>query len=175
MPSTGSRLGIIVNMHRDSDNKDYNENRLYVFDDKLNFSDHIKHDIVATLDYLPGVRTTFGVSVEPSTLTAEKKRKPDGTNYVLVRKAVFSEERKLFSNDDEDDNEILVNDGEAGANADDVVVDGPITRADVHQVLAFFLDIEPEPDEIRSTRISGSDGAISRSDRIRQSDIARLC
>jgi hypothetical protein len=29
-------------------------------------------------------------------------------------------------------------------------VKGPVTRADVHRILAFFIDIEPEPDEIGS-------------------------
>jgi len=45
---------------------------------------------------------------------------------------------------------IMVEAGHAGANAASVAVDGPITRSDVHQVLAFFVSIEPDPEDVDS-------------------------
>jgi hypothetical protein len=76
-------------VHQDGDNTDYKDGRLFVFDDRLGFDDDVKYQLEATLDYPFEDRTTFRGSVEPSVLTAEKKRKPDGSHYILVRKATF--------------------------------------------------------------------------------------
>lgn len=78
-------------MHQDSDNEDYKAGRFFVFDDELRFSNEIKYQLESTLNHLFDQRTTFGASVNPSILTAEKKTKSDGNHYVLVRKATSSE------------------------------------------------------------------------------------
>lgn len=137
-------------MHRDSDNADYKDGNLVVFDDRLGFTNEIKHLLESTMILPTDGRETFVASVEPSVLTVEKKWKPDGNYYFLVRKATFSEERELFPDEDEDDEEIGVPEGVAGRDAGAVVVSGPVTRSDVHQALAFLIDIEPDPDEIES-------------------------
>jgi hypothetical protein len=86
----------------DSDNEDYKADRLFVFDDRLRFSDTVKYQIESVLDYPFDRKTTFGASVAPSTLTAEKKIKPDGSHYVLIRTATSSEKRELFGSDEAD-------------------------------------------------------------------------
>jgi restriction system protein len=95
----------VAGMRHDSENEDYKASRYFVFDDRLRFSDGVKHQLETTLDYPFDQRTTFGASVTPSTLTAEKKTKPDGIPYVLIRKATPAEKRDLFGNDDDDDDD----------------------------------------------------------------------
>ena len=153
-------------MHRDSDNADYKDGNLVVFDDRLGFTNEIKHLLELTMILPTDGRETFVASVEPSVLTVEKKWKPDGNYYFLVRKATFSEERELFPDEDEDDEEIGVPEGVAGRDAGAVVVSGPVTRSDVHQALAFLIDIEPDPDEIEfAEEYRAHNGGVSRSDR----------
>jgi hypothetical protein len=55
----------------------------------------------------------------------------------------------LFANND-DDEEIAVEEGTAGADAAAIAMDGPVARSDVHRVLAFFIEIEPEPEDVDS-------------------------
>lgn len=87
-------------MRQDSENEDYRANRFFVFDDTLGFPDSIKCQLESTLDHPFDQQMTFVASVRPSTLTAERKTKPDGRFYVLIRKATFSETRDFLENDD---------------------------------------------------------------------------
>lgn len=137
-------------MYQDSDNKDYKNGRVFVFDDKLEFDDDLKHQLEGSFAYSFEGCTTIAALVNPGVLTAEKKCKPDGTHYILVRRATFSEQRELSASDDEDDEDIMVRKGAAGADADEVAIEGLITRSDVHKTLAFFIDIEPEPEDFAS-------------------------
>lgn len=94
-----------IEMRQDSENEDYKANRYFVFDDTLGFSNSIKSQLESTLDYPFDRQMTFGASVRPSTLTAERKTKPDGSSYVLIRKATFPETHDLLGNDDEYDHD----------------------------------------------------------------------
>lgn len=106
-------------MRQESDDEDYKANRFFVFDDRLSFSDSVKHQLESTLDYPFDQRTTFGTSVAPSTLTAEKKTTPDGSRYILIRKATLSEKRDLFGSDDIDDDDDHVGEKRAASRAID--------------------------------------------------------
>jgi hypothetical protein len=52
-----------------------------------------------------------------------------------------------------EDEKIAVEAGAAGADAATVIINGPVTRTDVHRILAFFIDVEPEPDEVCSSEV----------------------
>lgn len=75
-------------MKRDEDNEDYKAGHLFVFEDSLELDSQLKHMIEASsLDFLPNDIKSFATSAHSFALTAEKKVKPDGSRYVLVRKA----------------------------------------------------------------------------------------
>ena len=95
-------------MTSDADNEDHKAGCYIVFDDKLGFSDEIKHWLESTaFDRLPHRVETFLASTTPEALTAEKKTKPDGSEYVLVREATDQEKRTWDSEEEggDDDDE----------------------------------------------------------------------
>ena len=91
-------------MRQDSENEDYKAGRFFVFDDRLRLSDSVKYQLECSLDYPFNQRTTFGASVTPFFFTAERKTKPSGNHYVLIRKATPFEEREISDSDDDDGN-----------------------------------------------------------------------
>ena len=67
------------------------------FDDSLGLEAEIK-DVIRSviLRILPDRITPFAMGAPPFSFTAEKKTKPDGSGYVLIREATAQEKRQLY-------------------------------------------------------------------------------
>jgi len=67
------------------------------FDESLCLESEIKDVIQSTiLREISDEITPFAIGVSPFSFTAEKKTRPDGSGYVLVRKATAQEKWRLY-------------------------------------------------------------------------------